>query len=50
MKKWTTEDSRELYNINGWGTSYFGINEKGTYAISGSRTPSLLQKNMNFGV
>lgn len=29
MKKWTIEDSKELYNINGWGTAYFGINEKG---------------------
>jgi len=29
MKKWTIEDSRELYNINGWGKSYFGINDKG---------------------
>jgi arginine decarboxylase len=29
MKKWTIEDSKELYNINGWGTSYFGINDKG---------------------
>lgn len=29
MKKWTIDDSRELYNINGWGTSYFGINDKG---------------------
>src|SRR3712207_8172388 len=29
MKKWTIEDSKELYNINGWGTSYFGINPKG---------------------
>ena len=29
MKKWTIEDSEELYNITGWGTSYFGINEKG---------------------
>ena len=28
MKKWTIEDSKELYNINGWGTSYFGINER----------------------
>ena len=27
MKKWTIEDSKELYNINGWGTSYFGIND-----------------------
>ncbi|MCK9159128.1 MAG: biosynthetic arginine decarboxylase [Bacteroidaceae bacterium] len=29
MRKWRIEDSQELYNINGWGTSYFGINEKG---------------------
>lgn len=29
MKKWTIEDSKELYNIKGWGTSYFGINESG---------------------
>ena len=34
MKKWTTEDSRELYNINGWGTSYFGINEKGNVYVT----------------
>ncbi len=29
MKKWTIEDSKELYNIKGWGVNYFGINEKG---------------------
>ena len=29
MKKWTIEDSSEMYNIKGWGTSYYGINEKG---------------------
>ena len=29
MKKWTIEDSKELYNIKGWGASYFGINETG---------------------
>ena len=29
MKKWTIEDSKELYNIKGWGASYFGINEVG---------------------
>lgn len=29
MRKWRIEDSEELYNINGWGVSYFGINEKG---------------------
>lgn len=29
MRKWRIEDSEELYNINGWGVSYFGINSKG---------------------
>jgi arginine decarboxylase len=27
--EWTTEDSRELYNLDGWGIGYFGINGKG---------------------
>ncbi|ALO49538.1 MAG: biosynthetic arginine decarboxylase [Prevotella pleuritidis] len=34
MKKWTIEDSKELYNINGWGTSYFGINDKGDVYVT----------------
>ncbi len=34
MKKWTTEDSKELYNINGWGTSYFGVNDKGDVYVT----------------
>ena len=34
MKKWTIEDSNELYNISGWGTSYFGINEKGDVYVT----------------
>ena len=29
MKKWSIDDSAELYNIKGWGVNYFGINEKG---------------------
>ena len=29
MKKWRIEDSEELYNVKGWGVSFFGINEKG---------------------
>ena len=29
MRKWRIEDSEELYNIKGWGVSYFGINEQG---------------------
>ena len=34
MKKWTIDDSKELYNINGWGTSYFGINDKGDVYVT----------------
>ncbi len=34
MKKWNIEDSKELYNINGWGASYFNINEKGNVYVS----------------
>src|SRR5574344_1792520 len=34
MKKWTIDDSKELYNISGWGTSYFDINDKGDVCVS----------------
>ncbi len=34
MKKWTIEDAKEMYNINGWGTSYFGVNDKGDMYVS----------------
>lgn len=34
MKKWTIEDSNELYNISGWGTSYFGINDRGDVYVT----------------
>ena len=34
MKKWTIEDSKELYNMGGWGTSYFGINGKGDVYVT----------------
>lgn len=37
MKKWTIEDAKELYNINGWGVSYFGINEDGNVYVSPSK-------------
>ena len=34
MKKWHIEDSADLYNIKGWGVSYFGINEKGHVVVT----------------
>lgn len=34
MKKWTIEDSKELYNIKGWGVDYFGVNDKGNVYVT----------------
>lgn len=34
MRKWRIEDSAELYNINGWGLSYFSINDRGHIAVT----------------
>ncbi len=34
MRKWRVEDSRELYNIGGWGIGYFDINEKGHAVVA----------------
>ena len=34
MRKWRIEVSEELYNITGWGASYFGINEKGHVVVT----------------
>lgn len=34
MRKWRVEDSAELYNIKGWGLSYFSINEKGHVVVT----------------
>ena len=34
MRKWRIEDSEELYNITGWGVSYFGVNEKGHVVVT----------------
>ena len=36
---WTIEDSRELYNIDGWGVGYFGINERGHVTVHPTRDP-----------
>lgn len=34
MRKWRVEDSRDLYNINGWGVGYFDISDKGRATVS----------------
>jgi arginine decarboxylase len=35
--KWTVEDSRELYNIEGWGIGYFDVNERGHVTVHPTR-------------
>ena len=37
MRKWRIEDSEELYNITGWGTSYFSINDAGHVGVTPRR-------------
>ena len=32
--KWTIADSAKLYNIEGWGEPYFGINDRGNVTVS----------------
>jgi arginine decarboxylase len=36
-KGWTVEDSANLYNIDGWGLKYFGINAKGNVTMQPKR-------------
>jgi arginine decarboxylase len=38
MKKWHIEDSAELYNIKGWGVSYFNINEQGNVVVTPTKS------------
>ena len=37
---WTIEDSLDLYNVEGWGIGYFGINEKGHVTVHPTRDPA----------
>ena len=37
MRKWRIDDSEELYNITGWGTSYFSINDAGHVVVTPRR-------------
>ena len=34
MRKWSIDDSAELYNIPGWGLKYFSINDKGHVQVT----------------
>ncbi len=31
---WTTEDSKSLYRVDGWGSGFFDINEKGNIVVT----------------
>jgi arginine decarboxylase len=36
---WTIDDSRDLYNVDGWGVGYFGINDKGHVTVHPTKDP-----------
>ncbi len=36
---WTIDDSNDLYNIEGWGVGYFGINERGHVTVHPTKDP-----------
>jgi arginine decarboxylase len=36
---WTIEDSRDLYNVDGWGIGYFSINDLGHLSVHPTRGP-----------
>lgn len=38
-RDWSIEDACELYNVEGWGVGYFGINEAGHVTVHPTREP-----------
>lgn len=36
---WTIDDARDLYQIDGWGVGYFGINDAGHVTVHPTREP-----------
>jgi arginine decarboxylase len=36
---WTIDDASELYNVEGWGIGYFGVNSKGHLGVHPTRDP-----------
>ncbi|HEX5725353.1 MAG TPA: biosynthetic arginine decarboxylase [Longimicrobiaceae bacterium] len=38
-RTWTLDDSRELYNLAGWGIGYFDVNEKGHVTVHPTKDP-----------
>ncbi len=40
-KPWTIRNSIELYNVEGWGSGYFGINEAGQVMVNPTHDPQV---------
>ena len=38
-ERWTIDDSLELYNVEGWGIGYFGVNERGHVTVHPTKDP-----------
>ncbi len=38
-KSWSVDDSSKLYNLDGWGLKYFGVNAKGNVTMQPKREP-----------
>ena len=36
-ERWSIEESRDLYNVEGWGVGYFDINERGHVTVRPTR-------------
>jgi arginine decarboxylase len=36
---WTIDDASELYNVEGWGIGYFGVNPKGNLSVHPTKDP-----------
>ena len=48
LSRWTTEDARELFNVENWGAGYFGISPNGEVEVvvqtpQGPRSTSLVE-------
>ncbi|MBI4061599.1 MAG: arginine decarboxylase, partial [Elusimicrobia bacterium] len=39
-KPWTIGDAEQLYNLEGWGLQYFGVNAKGNVTLQPKREPA----------
>ncbi len=48
LRKWTVEDSLELYNVRQWGAGFFGVNVRGNVVVSsrGAEGPAIDLKDL----